>query len=828
MKKISKATALKKTVSLLLSFVMILVIIPVTAAHADDGPGLAVTVLDEDQLHDIAAESVGKLPDELLQRLSLRDADIPESMSSTDIRNTEAVARLKAREDGLSSLVYVNRDGTVTEYFFSENVKYEKEGNIYDKSNRLTASEKTGGYTNEENDINVTLPFELSKSSGIALSYKDHLIGFTPVNKDDGKTAAKQSSDDTVVYENAFGEGMSLEYTAQFSGVKENVIIAHDTGVYEYAFVLKTHGLYLKAENGVVLLLDEKGEEIAQIGGVLIYDEKGKPGEGSFKVTELVPGEEYVYTISVSEAFMKSDDTAFPVTVDPTITFNSSYLYYDSSIESLLGTYYTLNSTCQSVSLGRTGTSTYSRMLIKFPSLTTALKKISFDNITSINLTLYRSNPYDFQTIDCYRMTHSWSSTSGSTTYDVWNGYDSSSGITGYFVNTFNFCSINIKSICEKWIVNNYSDYGIMIKLQDESLSGLSLYTKENASGKPVVSISYTMPSNIEDVGLKEKHLYKIKNTSSFSYIGCNRSNSGTYSVSLSTTEPSASSTLENSVYFALYKDGNSGYFKLTPTNANYRGSKELWNTTEINYLYYDGSSVGISSSYKNSNKSSWYVVMHNDGKYFILNRYYPNVALNWFLGNPSVSTGEVSFSSVSHKWEFIPVGLDVPLIMQSGNNNCGAAAVLQSLCYLSLDYLVTGTSYVDKMNTIYPNLLDGNDVYAYKMIDYINSKYSEVHSSNTPYVFRYKSNGESTMISKIKNCINTGFPAILNIVPLNNLKYYTNYTTDDGHYIIIVGYSDNNYIVRDCNRLGSGHPYFGEFIITEEELCKAYGAIAS
>ena len=311
MKKISKATALKKTVSLLLSFVMILVIIPVTAAHADDGPGLAVTVLDEDQLHDIAAESVGKLPDELLQRLSLRDADIPESMSSTDIRNTEAVARLKAREDGLSSLVYVNRDGTVTEYFFSENVKYEKEGNIYDKSNRLTASEKTGGYTNEENDINVTLPFELSKSSGIALSYKDHLIGFTPVNKDDGKTAAKQSSDDTVIYENAFGEGMSLEYTAQFSGVKENVIIARDTGVYEYAFVLKTHGLYLKAENSVVLLLDEKGEEIAQIGGVLIYDEKGKPGEGSFKVTELKPGEEYVYTVSVSEAFMKRKPATF-------------------------------------------------------------------------------------------------------------------------------------------------------------------------------------------------------------------------------------------------------------------------------------------------------------------------------------------------------------------------------------------------------------------------------------------------------------------------------------------------------------------------------------
>ncbi len=695
----------------------------------------------------------------------------------------------------------------MTEYFFSENVKYEKEGNIYDKSNRLTASEKTGGYTNEENDINVTLPFELSKSSGIELSYKDHLIGFTPVNKDDGKTAAKQSTDDTVIYKNAFGEGISLEYTAQFSGVKENVIIARDTGVYEYAFVLKTHGLYLTAENGVVLLLDEKGEEIAQIGGVLIYDEKGKPGEGSFNVTELVPGEEYVYTVSVSEAFMKSDDTAFPVTVDPTITFNSSYLYYDSSLQAFSGDY-TLDAACQSVSLGRTGTSTYKRMLIKFPSLTTALKKISFDNITSINLTLYRSSPYDFQTINCYRMTNSWSSTSGSTTSSVWNGYDPSSVVTGSFYSNCNSCSVNIKSICEKWIVNNYSDYGIMIKLQDESLSGLSLYTKENASRKPVVSISYTMPSNIEDVGLKEKHLYKIKNTSSFSYIGCNRSNSGTYSVSLSTTEPSASSTLENSVYFALYKDGNSGYFKLTPTNANYRGSKELWNTTEINYLYYDGSSVGISSSYNNSNKSSWYVVMHNDGKYFILNRYYPNIALNWFLGNPSVSTGEVSFSSLSHKWEFIPVGLDVPLIQQEPNY-CGPCSVLQAITYNGTENQICNNPN-NYQNQLAINMnTDSSGTIVGKVKDELNKTIY-----NFPSTFNSYRDNVINNTNKLKeycqHSLNLLCPVIIQVKP-SILDYYSSNYSSDGHYICLIGIDGNNAIVRDCNNSDS---YFGEFVV--------------
>ena len=525
---------------------------------------------------------------------------------------------------------------------------------------------------------------------------------------------------------------------------------------------------------------------------------------------------------------MKSDDTAFPVTVDPTITFNSSYLYYDSSLQAFSGDY-TLDAACQSVSLGRTGTSTYKRMLIKFPSLTTALKKISFDNITSINLTLYRSSPYDFQTINCYRMTNSWSSTSGSTTSSVWNGYDPSSVVTGSFYSNCNSCSVNIKSICEKWIVNNYSDYGIMIKLQDESLSGLSLYTKENASRKPVVSISYTMPSNIEDVGLKEKHLYKIKNTSSFSYIGCNRSNSGTYSVSLSTTEPSASSTLENSVYFALYKDGNSGYFKLTPTNANYRGSKELWNTTEINYLYYDGSSVGISSSYNNSNKSSWYVVMHNDGKYFILNRYYPNIALNWFLGNPSVSTGEVSFSSLSHKWEFIPVGLDVPLIRQLSGNWCGPASVLQLLSYYNIEntYGMDETTIYNLQFTISNSVMSGTNGNQNKMKNYLNDSLNveRYHVCNDNCINNY-----TDMRKMIVANLSLGYPVISRAYPKGNINgYYSNYSIDSGHYITVVGYDEScsSYIVRDCNSIGSAsnYPYFGEFLCDAEELYSAsYG----
>ena len=279
-------------------------------------------------------------------------------------------------------------------------------------------------------------------------------------------------------------------------------------------------------------------------------------------------------------------------------------------------------------------------------------------------------------------------------------------------------------------------------------------------------------------------------------------------------------------MYFALYKDGNSGYFKLTPTNANYRGSKELWNTTEINYLYYDGSSVGISSSYNNSNKSSWYVVMHNDGKYFILNRYYPNVALNWFLGNPSVSTGEVSFSSVSHKWEFIPVGLDVPLIKQEPNY-CGPCTILQVLSYLSIDGFTNPNSYSDLQGNIWPYVKYYNgDEWVSKqtlMADYMNNylvskQYQYITASNLS-----PCNMEQ-MNTLIDNNIKSGYPVIASVKPKNNLTaYYPSNYQYGGHYIVVIGYdsSISSYILRDCNNTTS-LVCFGEFVVPAEQLYNA------
>ena len=284
-------------------------------------------------------------------------------------------------------------------------------------------------------------------------------------------------------------------------------------------------------------------------------------------------------------------------------------------------------------------------------------------------------------------------------------------------------------------------------------------------------------------------------------------------------------------MYFALYKDGNSGYFKLTPTNANYRGSKELWNTTEINYLYYDGSSVGISSSYNNSNKSSWYVVMHNDGKYFILNRYYPNIALNWFLGNPSVSTGEVSFSSVSHKWEFIPVGLDVPLIEQEPNL-CGPCSTLQVITFKGKDGLISGSDISAKQNTLNANPYKCYSCYnicqtlSLSQFDFENNymcytskDHPDYNSATSPYT---KLDNITEVTKYISDSLKSGQPVILLTFNTGAFSYYHDQMFD--HFLCIVGYDEGRFITRDCNDTsrtvnGVTYEFFGEHIISESEL---------
>ena len=78
-----------------------------------------------------------------LSNKELEDYGIPEVISAKDIKEKEHANRLFAQETDDYSIVYQNKDGSKTMYYFDEPVKYTDEnGTVCDKSTKLSESDK--------------------------------------------------------------------------------------------------------------------------------------------------------------------------------------------------------------------------------------------------------------------------------------------------------------------------------------------------------------------------------------------------------------------------------------------------------------------------------------------------------------------------------------------------------------------------------------------------------------------------------------------------------------------------------------------------------------
>ena len=81
----------------------------------------------------------GDLPWEELATAVLPDADKSEVISDDLIAERDHVNRLWKQEEDLNTIIFQNRDGTKTMYWFDQPVKYvDENGEVKDKKNELT------------------------------------------------------------------------------------------------------------------------------------------------------------------------------------------------------------------------------------------------------------------------------------------------------------------------------------------------------------------------------------------------------------------------------------------------------------------------------------------------------------------------------------------------------------------------------------------------------------------------------------------------------------------------------------------------------------------
>lgn len=498
----------------------------------------------------------GDLPLEELETAVLTDEDKPEIISEDAITEKGHVNRLWEQESDLNTIIFQNRDGKKTMYYFTEPVKYkDKDGNIKDKKNKLTEQENT--YTNAENDINSYFPKKIHKNKGVVLRHNDIEIEVAPlINGSSG--ASRQTGHnkngqptDSVVYPAVFDDSISVRYTPTFGGFKEDIILHENAGINEFSFKIKTNGLSLIQEEGSYYLTNPlTGEKVIQIGNIVVYDSKPVAttnGAESAKLEITVPQDkpelpalteeetnalyfpegdlepiynhyysvqtieednEYIITMSVDAAYLNSENTVYPVTIDPSITLKTSFSQ-DATIYSnyRVNEGYAANMFAGSYTNRYGGSRGVARSLVKFPGLfsNSTFNSLSASRIYKVQYILRDTMcESDAVWIDCYRVTQNWSEGTVKCNSSIWNAYTGilddayvyyNGGTGSMGTGTGHWYPFDITEAVKDWKNGLYggtsNHYGIMLKAYNESNSAKTFGTNNNSSLGPNIIVEY-------------------------------------------------------------------------------------------------------------------------------------------------------------------------------------------------------------------------------------------------------------------------------------------------------------------------------------------------
>lgn len=574
--------------------------------------------------------------DDGLRDEQLDENEIPEVIDQRVIRENQNVKRLYSQETDLNSCIFQNRDGTKTMYYFGYPIKYvEENGTIRDKSNQIEKLNNSSySYYTPYNDIQTFFPEYINGKSDILVKSGNYQVSFTPVLNIGVNAELSSSGDNTVVqYKDAFGKGYLLQYSPQFTGVKEEIVIDQNLGQYEFNFLIQAKGLTISKQGNHVVFTSADGTIVGEISDVLLYDSSDNPQITSNNVVELHRTElddTFVYSLLVDKDYLNSSDVRYPVHVDPSITISSTGT---GASKTILDTpiYSNVPSTCQGANIynvignANALSSDYGvgRTLMKFPGLINSaiFQGVSYSQVTNMNLYLYSSSgSVSTSTIYVNYYTGSaWNETSTAYSSVTWNGYGtllaSKSVASGD-----QWISLDIKSAIPSWQTNSTSaDKGVMIRNSNETSTSYSkTLCSTESSYKPYVSLTW---SGTTPTGITSGNIYTISNNYSSRFL-------------------SASS--------------NSYFFQTDSLNSTY--GYQLWRFEEVTTGVYRIESLGVRSgtvglvgnmltatatdqtsitgslsltAYSASNTKQWWYINRTSTGYSFISYYYPQLAIS-------------------------------------------------------------------------------------------------------------------------------------------------------------------------------------------------------
>ena len=416
-------------------------------------------------------------------------------------------------------------DGENVAYLFSEPVSFiDDEGNLVYKDTNIKAVTDSiilnRGYSFENGNNDYKAYFSEDSAKGLLLVEKDSReIRLVPNGVKVLGTVRQVESDmklvDSFEYVGVYGEGTVLRFTPQLNGCKEEIVLSSYQGVSNFSFTLYTEDGTIAAINSkgeVEIINSETKEIITTFVSPFANDSSGGLDVISEHYTdctyelEMISEGKYTLTICVPKEYLESENTVYPVIIDPTtsnISMELDTAVYSERSDSPQGG----NPTA---CFGKTGESEYGkgRALFYFP-LPSDIKR--YAKISSAKLWLRETTGREYTMyVRPYFVTESWNNSTTWNTQPAYSTTFSYLGTSGVYMARRNINStstdepdvpywyaFNITNAVRAWATGT-SNKGVMFIAECEAASGEYLWrafaTKEHTTSafRPYAVISYT------------------------------------------------------------------------------------------------------------------------------------------------------------------------------------------------------------------------------------------------------------------------------------------------------------------------------------------------
>ena len=451
--------------------------------------------------------------------------------SETEAESDEAEAPTLLYEDESRRDEYtkhfVMSDGTVNAVMYPEPVHYKGDENKKweEIDNTLEYDKAEGKFKNKANKFKVEFDKDLSademltiENEGYTLSwkYKAGLFRGAMVNGKVEKAEEPQGYEKKAAHKtrskfkfNSFESESDLEYVVTSTGIKENIILKSKYAKNSYTFVVDADGLTLtKKEDGSISAVNENEEEIFLIPAPFMYDSNNVYSyDVEYNLSEKNNGK-YEITVVADEAWLQSEERAYPVVVDPVITTKQKKSAIATTF--VASGYASTNmNNMQDLYIGvESANYKKCRTLVKFalPSLNKGDMVVQASLAFYMHSVSFYTSSMPDKEINVHKITQNWDASTVK-----WNNqptYDSV--VTDYnFIerNPYEWKYFDVTKTVKEWYEGKASNYGFLIKSAvetgdnaDVAARGIFWSDKYNSAdeGYPVVIISYRNNKGLE------------------------------------------------------------------------------------------------------------------------------------------------------------------------------------------------------------------------------------------------------------------------------------------------------------------------------------------